>query len=215
MTTPSGLELEQAEESGPVRPARAKPPSLRGALVVLACAVVITFGGFAVALVGGGQPGPAVVSGLGTPVAGVSLSAVPASAVLRRIAGGGTPPADVLGSLVVPDGARVMGTTTQDASVDQYDRSLKLEVTTTLGELVKFYRVELKRAHWSVLGAYRLPGPGSEVLAQRSSSDGYEWEVGVVVTPANPAISPALAGDGQTSAAVDLTLRLFEVPDGS
>jgi len=214
VTTPPDLEREGAEQLEPARPAREKAPSLRPALVVLACAVVITFGGYAVSLVGGGA-GPAVVTGLATPVPGISLQAVAAAEVLQRISSGGAPPSDVVGALVVPNGARIMGATAQDAGVDQYDRSLKLQVTTGSGELLKFYKTELKRAHWSVFGTYPLPGSGSEVLAQRASSDGYEWEVGVMVTPVNPAISPSLAGDGQTSAVMGLTLRLFEVPDAS
>lgn len=187
---------------------------MRPALVVLACAVVVTVGGFAVALVGTGQSGPATVTGLATPVPGVSLSAVDASGVLRQIAGGGTPPADILASLVVPSGARIIGTTNQDASVDQYDRSMRFQVTTDSSQLVSFYRTELKRAHWSLLGTYKTSATATEVLAQRAGSDGYEWEVGAEIAPANPSISPALAGDGQTSAVMGLTLRLFEVSDG-
>jgi hypothetical protein len=143
----------------------------------------------------------------------VSLSAIGASPVLQRISSGGIPPRDVLEALVVPDGARIVSTTAQDAGVDQYDRSIYFEIGTKSTELVKFYRAELKRAHWKLLGTYPLPSAGTELLAQRTGSDGYEWEVGVVVTPVNPSISPSLAGDGQTSAVMGLRLRLFEVPD--
>ena len=167
MTTTPDLGRDLDEGLGTPRARRAEPPSLRPALVVLACAVVLSFGGFAVALIGGGQAAPSIVTGLGTPVPGVNLSAVGASQVLRRISNGGTPPRDVLEALVVPNGARIVSTTAQDA----------------------------------------------ELLAQRTGSDGYEWEVGVVVTPVNPAISPSLAGDGQTSAVMGLRLRLFVVPD--
>jgi hypothetical protein len=182
---------------------------------VLACAAVVTLGGGAVALIGSGQAAPATVSGLATPVAGVNLSAVAASAVLQPIVSGGTPPSDIIDTLVVPNGARIMGTTTPDAGIDQYDRSMRFQISTTTDELAKFYRTELTRAHWSMLGTYPLPNAGSEVLAERPGSDGYEWEVGVEMTPVNPSISPSLAGDGQTSAVIGLTLRLFEVPDGS
>ena len=215
MTTPPDPEAEAAFELGPPQFQRAKPPSLRAAFVVLACAAAVTFGGFAVALVGSGQATPATVSGLATPVPGVSLAAVDASGVLQRIASGGTPPPDILDALVVPNGARIEGTTTQDANVDQYDRGMKFQITTTSSELVSFYRTELKRAHWSLLGTYPVASAGIEVLAQRAGSDGYEWEVGVIVAPVNPSISPSLAGDGQTSAAMGLTLRLFEIPDAS
>jgi hypothetical protein len=213
VTTTPDLGLDPGEMPEWVRARRAKPPSLRPAFVVLACALVLTLGGFAVALVGSGQAAPSIVTGLGTPVPGVSLSAIGASPVLQRISSGGVPPRDVLEALVVPDGARIVSTTAQDAGVDQYDRSIYFEVGTGSTELVKFYRTELKRARWKLLGTYPLPSAGTEVLAQRTGSDGYEWEVGVVVTPANPAISPSLAGDGQTSAVMGLRLRLFEVPD--
>jgi hypothetical protein len=215
VTTPPDLESKQTEEPESPRRARAQAPSLRPALIVLACAAAVTFGGVAVALVGSGQSSPPSVSGLATPVPGVNISAVDASSVLQRISSGGTPPSDVLGALVVPEGARIGGTTTEDAGIDQYDRSISFQLSTTSGELVKFYQTELKRARWAMLGTYQVAGQGTEVLAQRAGSDGYEWEVGAVVKPVNPAISPSLAGDGQTSATMSLTLRLFEVPDGS
>ncbi len=213
MTNTPELGLEPGEMLEWDRARRAKPPSLRPALVVLACALVLSLGGFAAALVGSGQATPSIVTGLGTPVPGVSLSAIGASPVLQRISSGGIPPSDVLKALVVPDGARIVSTTAQDAGVDQYDRSIYFEIGTKSTELVKFYRAELKRAQWKLLGTYPLPSAGTELLAQRTGSDGYEWEVGVVVTPVNPSISPSLAGDGQTSAVMGLRLRLFEVPD--
>jgi hypothetical protein len=212
-TTPDlGLDLDEGLE--PPRGLRAKPPSLRPALVVLACAVTLSFGGFAIALIGSGQATPSIVTGLGTPVPGVDLSAVGASQVLQRISSNGAPPGDVLNALVVPNGARIIDTTAQDAGVDQYDRSIYFQVDSNSTELVKFYRAELRRAHWSFLGTYPLPTAGTELLAQRTGSDGYEWEVGVVITTVNPSISPSLAGDGQTSPVMGLRLRLFEVPDG-
>ncbi len=214
MSTTPDLGLDLDEQLGPPRARRVQPPSLRPALVVLACAAVLSFGGFAIALIGSGQAAAPIVTGLGTPVPGVNLSAVGASQVLARISSDGAPPRDVLEALVVPDGARIVSTASQDAGVDQYDRSIYLQVDTSFTELVKFYRAELRRAHWSFLGTYPLPSGGTELLAQRTGSDGYEWEVGVVVTTVNPSISPSLAGAGQTSPVMGLRLRLFEVPDG-
>jgi hypothetical protein len=213
VTATAGLGLDLGDELEPPR-VHTQRPSLRPALVVLACAVVLSVGGFAIALVGSGQATPSVVKGLATPVPGVNLSAVGASQVLGRIESGGTPPPDVLGALVVPSGARIVSTTAQDAGVDQYDRSIYFELDTNSTELLGFYRTELRRARWSLLGTYRLPAGGNELLARRTGSDGYEWEVGVVVTTVSPSISPSLAGDGQTSPVMGLRLRLFEVPDG-
>ena len=190
-----------------------KSPSIRPALVVLACAAAVTFGGVAVALVGSGQTTAPTVSGLGVPVAGVNLTAIGAAPVLRRIATDGSPPKDVVDALVVPNGARIVGTSTPDAGIDLYDRSISFQLSTSSSELLRFYDVELKRAHWSQVAEYPGSGASKEILAHRSGSDGYEWEVGVVVTPVNPSISPALAGDGQTSPTMGLTLRLFQLPD--
>jgi len=214
MTTTPDLVAQLAEAPVPPRPPHAKPLSLRPALVVLACAVVVTFGGFAVALLGSGQAAPKAVTGLATPVPGVNLSAIRAASVLQRISSDGTPPRDVLEALVLPNGAQIISTSAQDAGVAQYDRSMYFEIDTTSTELLEFYQVELKRARWSLLGVYPIPGAGKEVLARRTGSDGYEWEVGVEVAPVNPAISPSLAGDGQTSATMGLRLRLFQIPDG-
>jgi hypothetical protein len=213
MNTTPDLGLERTEDIQGPRAPYGKSPSVRPALIVLACAVVLTFGGFAVALVGSGSSSPPTVSGLATPVPGVNLAAVAAAEVLQRITSAGTPPSNVLGALVVPNGARIVGTTAQDAGVDQYDRSIYFQLQTSSVELLKFYRVELKRAHWSLYGEYPVSATGKEILARISGSDGYEWEVGVVVTPVNPSISPSLAGDGQTSATMGLRIRLFQIPD--
>jgi len=211
ITTPEeGLETSEPLEATP--PRHAKAPSVRPALVVLACAAVVTFGGFALAVVGGSKP--ATVGGLGRAVPGVNLTAIGAAGVLHRLVSGGTPPKDVLDALVVPKGAQIVSTTDSDAGIDQYDRSVYLKVDTTSKELVRFYQAELKWAHWYLLGEYRLPGSAKELLARRAGSDGYEWEVGVIVTPVNPAISPSLAGDTQPSSTMGLRLRLFQIPDG-
>ena len=116
-------------------------------------------------------------------------------------------------ALVVPSGARIVSTTAQDAGVDQYDRSIYFELDTKSTDARQVLPDGARRARWSLLGAYPLASGGTEVLAQRPGSDGYEWEVGVVVTTVSPSISPSLAGDGQTSAVIGLRLRLFVVPD--
>ncbi len=59
-------------------------------------------------------------------------------------------------ALVVPNGARILSTTAQDAGVDQYDRSIYFQLDAKSTELVKFYRTELGRAHWTLLGTYPL-----------------------------------------------------------
>ncbi len=91
---------------------------------------------------------------------GVSLTAVDATGVLQRIASGGTPPADILGALVVPSGAQIVGTTTEDAGVDQYDRSMQLPDHHDFELSSQVLPDELKRARWSLLGTYAIAEPG-------------------------------------------------------
>lgn len=189
------------------------PASLRPALFVLACVAVVTLGGFALALLGGGGTGSAVPGA--TRVPGVAIDASSAATVIARIASGGDPPTDVVRSVVVPAGAVVVGTSSSDAGVSQYDRTVDLAVGAPPIEVVRFYTVELRRARWSLLGTYPVSGGGTEVLAQRPSSDGYDWEIGVVVTPVTPAITPALAGGSETSSSSSMRLRLFQIPEGS
>jgi len=185
-------------------------PSLRPALFVLACVAVVSFGGFALALAGSSpaaSPGP-----LGSSVPGSALKAVPAAQALERITSPGLPPPDVVGALVVPAGATVTGSAVNDAG---FDRTVTLAVDATTAEVNAFYEVELSRARWSKLGTYSEASGGHEILAKLASSDGYEWELGVVTASVTPAISPALAGGSQSSATTRLSLRLFQVPDGS
>ena len=146
---------------------------------------------------------------------GVDLSAVGASQVLQRISSNGAPPGDVLNALVVPNGARIIDTTAQDAGVDQYDRSIYFQ-----------RRLQLHRARQvlpSGAEASRLVLPRDLPAAHRRNRLPFAptgpdptatnggWRV---ITTVNPSISPSLAGDGQTSPVMGLRLRLFEVPDG-
>lgn len=193
---------------------RPTQPSLKPALVVIACVLAVTFGGIAMALLGGSSATSTPLVGLGKPVPGVDLQALPAAGALRRITSGGQPPSDIIRSLVVPAGVTVTGSDNHDADVDQFDEAVTMTTTASQRELIDFYRVELVRGRWSLLGNYPLAQGGTELLARRASVDGYEWEVGLVVTPArDPSISPALAGGSQTAPTTSLELRLFQVSD--
>jgi hypothetical protein len=143
-------------------------------------------------------------------VPGVNLLAVGAAPVLKRITTDGVPPKNIVDSLVVPKGALVIRTSTQDAGIDQYDRTVYLQIDARSREILRFYAVELKRAHWS--GAGKIFG--DEVIGEKGGTDGYEWDLGVTVTPVSPgAISPSLAGGEQTSPTEGIRLRLFQVAD--
>lgn len=195
-----------------MRPRTARPGP---ALVVLGIVAVVFLGGVALALTSSTPPSRVLVPAGRSTLPGVAVAALPAGPDLARIASAGQPPADVVDALVVPAGARVTGTRDEDAGVSQYDRSIELSVPATPSELRAFYRAELAHLHWTFLGEVPLDGgQGTEILAKRASTDGYYWEVGVLITPAEPAISPALAGGsgGPTSSALELRILEMGTP---
>lgn len=210
MTTTPEVQAQEGEALDATRAPYGRSPSVRPALIVLACAAVVSIGSFGLSLIGSGSPA-ATVSGLGKPVPGVNLLAVDAATVLKRITTDGVPPKNIVDSLVVPKGALVISTSTQDAGIDQYDRSVYLQIDAPSKEILRFYGVELKRADWSGAGKVY---DDKEVIGEKAGTDGYDWEVGVVVTPVSPgAISPSLAGGSQTSPTAGIRLRLFQIAD--
>jgi hypothetical protein len=219
VTTSSDLVPPSSSAPAPVDEAIDSPvarplPSLKPALVVIACVAVVSFGGFALALFGSSPSSNPPIVGLGKKVPGVSLTALPASRVLDRVSSAGEPPSNIVKSLAVPNGVTVTGVRGNDAGVAQFDRSVLMSSDASVKAVTRFYSVELPRANWSLIGVYRRPH-GTELLAQRAGNDGYEWEVGVDVTSVNPRISPSLAGSDQSAPSTVLRLRLFQIPDGS
>ncbi len=188
-------------------PRRTAGPSLRPALIVvgLALFLVLLFG-IGAALTSTPSSKPASRSH----VKGSHLVAVPAAAALRPIEILGTPPADVLDALVLPEGARKISVTRWSGST-QFSGKMSFRVRATQAALVGFFRTELHGAGWSNLsvGAARGTPGATEVLAQRASSDGWFWEAGFVVFPTT-------FGHGATGADVTrFSLDLYEVPDAT
>lgn len=178
-------------------------PSLRPALVVVAIAagLVILFG-IGAALTGSSAPKP-------TPVGHVPrapLAAEPAAAALKPIERLGTPPSDVLSALVVPRGASAVSSAPWSGST-QYNASMHFRLAASQAAVVSFYQSELKARGWGDFstGAARGQQGATEVLAQRASTDGWYWEVGVVVAPTT------FGSHGDTTR---FSVDLFEVPDG-
>jgi hypothetical protein len=179
-------------------------PSVKPALVVVAIAagLVLLFG-VGAALTGTNTPAPAKRGHVG----GARLAASAAAGPLKPIELPGTPPPDVLGSLVVPKGARTVETTRWDGET-QYSAKMGFELAASQGALVDFYRAELAGRGWSMIsvGAAHGNPKATEVLAQKGSDDGWYWEVGVVV-------APTTFGKGTSSETTRFSLELFEEPD--
>jgi hypothetical protein len=171
----------------PVTPVPPRGPNPRGpALIVLGIAVLIVV----VGLVGSALTSNS--SGKATPVLhevtlsdGTSMTLTPATTALRSLVSEGQPPSDIIGHLVVPAGSRPTGNVNNDQSAGQYDRTADFATSQAGDEVVDTFKAALPKLGWQVI--YAGPGlgtdqNGTEVLAKRGSSDGYEWEVGVVVS---------------------------------
>jgi hypothetical protein len=156
--------------------------------------------GIAVLIVVVGLIGAAISSGSGSgPVAaprlalhrvtltdGTTVGLVPAATALHPLESEGQPPPDIVGHLAVPAGSRRTGTVNDDLAAGQFDRSADFTTAQAGDDVVATFAAALPKLGWTEI--YRGPGTrngksGTEVLAKRGGSDGYEWEVGVVVRP--------------------------------
>ena len=190
----------------PERPRRAVP-SARPALVVVGiAAVLVLLFGIGAALTGSSSPStpPAPAT---APVPGATLRAEGATSALRPIERPGTPPADVLRAIVLPAGSTAVSSKPWNGAT-QYSAKMAFHLDTSQAAVVSFYRAELKARGWSIssVGAAAGKKHATEVLAQRASTDGWYWEIGVVVSPTT--FTSASTGDRTR-----FSLDLFEEPD--
>jgi hypothetical protein len=184
-------------------------PTVKPAAVVFGIIAVLFVAGFvADDLTSAHHPAVARPAARPSPVAGTGgLVPEPAATVLGGILEPGEPPADVLGAVVVPRGtAAVPGSATQ-RGVGLYDATVDLEVPAPEGHALAFFRAELAAGRWKVLSA-GPSGAGYRFVAQHPGSDGYEWELGITLSPTTfPSPSPAQPSSPQ--GVTPVTLRLF------
>ncbi|MGH8980444.1 MAG: hypothetical protein ACRDWE_05405 [Acidimicrobiales bacterium] len=206
-----------AGASAPTRP-RAAVPSVRPALIVVAiAAVLVLLFGIGAALVGSSRP---KASPHPLHVRGATLAAEPAGRSLQAIETRGTPPSDVLGAVVVPKGASRTGAAKWNGAT-QFSGTVDYAVPASQAAVVDFFSSELKARGWSTpdVTAARSPKGATEVLAQRGSSDGWYWEIGIVVSPtkfaggAGSGTGTSATGSGSAGNRTAFTLELYEAPD--
>lgn len=190
--------------------ARAAVPSARPALVVvgIAAGLVLLFG-VGAALTSSPSPSTPAKAATG-PVKGATLRAEAATSILRPIERPGTPPADVLHSIVVPAGASAVSSKPWDGTT-QFSGEMTFRLPASQAAVVAFYRAELRARGWSIssVGAAEADKNATEVLAQRASTDGWYWEIGVVVSPTTFAATSSPSGADTTRFSLDL----FQEPD--
>jgi len=209
---PEGEPSVRRDQPAPVRRSPSKGPAL--VVVGIAAGLLLIFGALAVA----SSLGKASTVGPTKPVKvkGTTLLAVPAAKALKPIELPGTPPANIIDALVVPEGATVVSVTKNSTSTTQYDEQMRFSVHAPEAAVVDFYRVELAVKGWStpsVGSASGLSG-GVEVLAQKAGDDGWYWEAGAIVSPTSFDIkSVAGSSKGTGAESTEFTLRLFQVSD--
>ncbi|HYA68917.1 MAG TPA: hypothetical protein VED63_09310 [Acidimicrobiales bacterium] len=199
---------ESAES--PARRRRGPGPTVWPATIVLGIAlVVVVTGAVAAVLTTGpvttGSTAPKVAQAAGAPV-----PAVAAQDALAPIITAGSPPANVVDAVVTPAGATVVPGSATNLGVGLYDRSIGFSTSLSEAVVIDFYRVELPAEGWEVMSQ----GPprnasGFELLGRIAGTDGYFWEIGVVVSPTTYPKGSAAGANGATA----FTLRLFAVDD--
>lgn len=205
----SDPETDAMTDPSPV--ASTQPGPRRGpALIVLAVVAFITVGGIALAVVS--APPKSSDKALGT-LKGTPIPAVSAAKAVARIEVSGNPPIDVASALVLPQGARVTDVVRDPANLELFSGTIKLGTDFAPDKVVSFYKLELAHRGWKVLRTdATADGKGTTTFATFPSSDGFYWEVEVVVEPSSTSISPALGG-GDATAGSKVSLQLIELND--
>lgn len=185
-------------------------PSARPALIPVGiAALVLLVGGIGAALTSSGSAQPAPKTSLPT-VRGAGIKAVPGERSLAPIITSGEPPRDILNVVPLPEHSSVKSGSAANNTVGLYDHSLSFSVDDPEQKVIVFYRAELKALKWQLVGQGPPPhgAAGYQIVGQHPSSDGYEWEIGVTV-------SPTTFGSGSNGAVetTPFTVRLFAVTD--
>jgi hypothetical protein len=97
---------------------------------------------------------------------------------LSAISGNGTPPANIVSSIYIPVGAKLVGHHNFDHSMGVFNRQVTYETPQPPGNILDFAKAVLLKKGWSIQGQYRVPNSGdTEILAKKAGSDGNYWEV--------------------------------------
>jgi len=175
--------------------------------VVGIAALVLLAGGIGAALTSSGNARPASPRSLPT-AAGATIRATPGRGALRPVIVAGEPPDDILNVVPLPEGTTVKTGSATDTGVGIYDRSLSFAVPVSEQRVIDFFRAELRALKWELLSQGPPPhgAPGYQIVGQHASSDGYEWEIGVIVDPTTFG-----TGSHASAESTPFTLRMFAV----
>ncbi len=139
------------------------------------------------------------------------LVAEPSSDVLHPILSADEPPADIVSALVVPKGTEVVPHTAAQLGLGSYDATIKVVFPAPEQEAITFVRTELAAGSWAKVSA---GASGSDYLFvdEHPGSDGYEWELGVTLSPTTYS-SPVAGMSVPATGVTPVKLRLFAISD--
>jgi hypothetical protein len=182
----------------------------------LATLIVVVFAVGSALTTSGGRP-TSNASSRPRAVRGSSLMEVPGRRLLGSILQPGTPPANIVSAVTVPQGAVRVSTQNNSGAALQYDEQVVLSVRASQADVLAFYDTELPANKWGVFSAgpaYNDP-QAEELLARQAGDDGWYWEIGVVVSPSTfgTGAGAAKGGVAGSTDTTSVTIRLFQVAD--
>ncbi len=209
MTAPSDVQSDDRTGS-PGLPVRPPGPPVRLALIVLGLAMVVFVGGIVGLALSSSSPSTTAAPAPLRTAAGDPVPAVAAKPLLKPMLQPGQPPADVVQALALPQGSAAVPNSLLDQTISNYDQQMTFSSPLSQGAVVAFFHNQLRSQGWSNFSqgppaaAELAPAGSVEVLAQHPGSDGYYWEVGVVVLPTR-------FTSGSATGTTHFELRLFLV----
>jgi hypothetical protein len=202
---------EPEHQTEPLRPPARGGISMRPAMVVLGLAVLILAVFVTIGIVTSQAPAPVRTSTGSSAVAGSPLRAVPAARVLAPIvkASAGEPPSNIVNAVSVPVGTVRITHKDNGGGAGQFDAQVTLRSDSSQGALLTFYVAAMRQQGWQVFdrGPAANDPTATEVLGKLAGTDGYYWEMGVVIPPTT--FGPSSPPGGQT----DFTIRLLQEGD--
>jgi len=118
------------------------------------------------------------------------------------------PPKDIQRSVFIPASCVVSANLPTGADASRPSLATEFTCEKTSGFLVSFYRAQLPHNEWKVFSdaSTTHDGGGIALLSQKSGSDGFYWQLGVVVGNTTYASS----GGGVPTQSTKVTIRLFQ-----
>jgi hypothetical protein len=133
---------------------------------------------------------PVVVGGLGID---------PTSDVLANCQTPGTPPANIVSGIVVPQGTLSRGPFQMpNSGAGDFDCFRPLVTSASASSLLSFYRAQLEARGWNLFSSGASNG-SPQYLFQKAGSDTFYWIIGVTVAPS-----------ASTSTSTAWTFRIYQ-----